>query len=365
MRKEFSREEIVKILPSILESGKCPIIIGHTGFGKSAIFEKEIAEIYPDHKKVYLDAKLLKSGDLLIPFVENGKVKDGIREIIAACENEPSVIFIDEIFKAEKEILLELAEFLYKKRIGSKEFPNVKIFGASNLMEEDFGDTIPEFILDRIIILPMRKFSSEEFFPIAKKLDFHPAVQLFIKENPQAFEDFRDNTAGKNKFIFDPRLENQRGFVTARSLEFTSDLLKLADKSKLTPESLSIILPQKIGDLASETILTYYKNFNELPTTEEILRGEAKVPENIISQHLFLLKSPSKILELKNKKDIKTYLTFLEGFHRELLYAFYKDCLNRAQQDLLKEENFFKDLFEENFFTEIAKIVRGEEKNDR
>lgn len=358
----MKRKDFITNVNGFISAGLCPIITGHTGWGKTQSLY-ELGDLLNLPTKL-IQTPLLKSGDLLIPYVDKsgGSVKEGLRSVIKEAVDKPFIICFDEIFKADSEVILELAEILYKKRIGEFNLhPECIIFGTSNLEDEGFGDKIPEFIRDRVIILSIEKPTNEEWVnEYARPGGLHPVIIQSSLDNPQWFEDYRNIEAGSNKFIYDPRCP-VKAFVTGRTLEFCSNLLYQVESGLLNKEILNEALSCKIGELASYEIISRFNEWELIPPIKPILDGDSEfnLPESPLVQALVA----EKLIFSINKENYKNVFKFvLNNFQNELRALFYSGFVNKVSN--LNNKNDFLQILTSEEFKELKNKIEGEFKNE-
>ena len=102
------------------------------------------------------------------------------------------------------------------------------MFATGNLGAEGVGDTIPAHARNRMTIVTARKSTSDELIEHGINNRWEPSVLGFIREFPQVLQGFEDvKDPNDNPYINHPKAQRQ-SFITPRSLEAASDILKTA-----------------------------------------------------------------------------------------------------------------------------------------
>tara|TARA_B100000767_G_scaffold85879_1_gene82561 strand:- start:635 stop:1255 length:621 start_codon:yes stop_codon:yes gene_type:complete len=102
----------------------------------------------------------------------------------------------------------------------------------------------------------------------------------WVKDNPHlmaSFEDIKDPS--ENPYIFDPRVQ-RAAFVTPRSLEAASDILKA--RAGFDDITLTAALMGTIGDRGAMDLMAFVSLSDQLPTLQSIKDSPltAKVPDS-------------------------------------------------------------------------------------
>ena len=124
------------------------ILRGEPGIGKSWLLT-ELASKFPTHRPVYIDCQLLlDQGDFFYPFIESVSA-DGAEKIAKRVmledfnfhSDQPLIIMLDGIGKANKAVLNVLLTLIYDRRIGAVPAPEKTIvFATTNMATDGVGD---------------------------------------------------------------------------------------------------------------------------------------------------------------------------------------------------------------------------------
>ena len=296
---EVSFQEVVKVIDRI--GDKVTVLVsGHTGTGKSSIL-KELALLKPDHTPCYLDVTVMDTGDFLIPKI---RTLDGV-EVCSFIPNEnigfhlkkPIILLLDEIGKASKSVLNACLRLMLERSLGVYDLPEGSIvFATTNLGIEGLGDNIPAHARNRVCNIKMRKPTVDEWrWNYAQNAGIDPVVIASAVEYPSCFASFEDyEVAGQNQYIFDPRTP-MTAFVTPRSLEKASDILK---RCKDLPEAvLHHTLAGVVGSRFTADMMNTLKLDNTMPAWSEIINKPmtTPIPQNGAAICLVISKALSNV----------------------------------------------------------------------
>ena len=297
----------------ISESGKKVTIIlrGHTGCGKTSTL-KTLEGMFPDHKPIYLDCTSLDLGDLWVPVHdrENGCIKMVPNESLGVHTGKPVILLMDEFPKANKSVKNGLLRVILERSVnGVPLHPDSIVYATGNLSDEGLGDMLEAHQGNRICVVETAKPIAEQWIAWAINNDVDPAVMSFANENPQIFADFRDvQNPEDNQYIFHPRRGASEQFVTPRSLEKASDVMKI--REHLTTNSLTSALIGTIGSRAAMDMLAYTKLVDDLPKLEDIKTSPttAKIPTTASALCMIVYRTLASI----EKDWVGAWLTYLK-----------------------------------------------------
>ena len=258
---------------------------GEPGIGKSSML-KVLATRYPDYEVAYIDCTLLDLGDFALPYTESAGdmrvTKFAPNARFKMHSDKPVIVMLDEIGKAMKAVKNVLLTLMLEHRIGDHYLPEGSIvFATTNLAQEGIGDMIPPHARNRMCVVKIRKPNADEWIDgYALDNGILPEVILAVKQFPQMFQSFEDLQDPKdNEYIYDPRLPRP-SFVTPRSMDKASDLLKKTKGMK--DDVISHALIGTIGTRATYDMMAMVKLAQDLPDWETIIKKptEAHVPDS-------------------------------------------------------------------------------------
>ena len=262
------------------------LVQGHMGTGKSSLLKILAAEL-PTHTPCYFDCTTKDLGDITIPNI--AKMDDGTgyvtyltNEELGAHLDKPIVIDVDEFGKANPSVKLALLRLMLERKIGSYELhPDSIIFATTNLGAEGVGDILPAHARNRMTVVTMRKPDNMEFIEWGINNGIDPRVLGWCKDNPQIFASFEDvKDPEENPYIHHPRAVGRAAFVTPRSVEAASDILKI--QHLIDDQTLTGMLMGTIGDRGAMDLMAFVKLADQLPSLESIKNdpASAKVPDS-------------------------------------------------------------------------------------
>lgn len=260
------------------------LVQGHMGTGKSSLLSA-LAKALPTHKACYFDCTTKDLGDITLPNIATadgqGYVTYATNEELGAHIKAPIILMIDEYGKANPSVKLALLRLMLERKIGSYTLhPDSIIFATTNLGAEGVGDLLPPHARNRITVITARKPSNMEWIEWGINNGVDHTLLGWCKDNPQlflSFEDVRDPE--ENPYIFHPKAQ-RAAFVTPRSLEAASDILK--ERHLFDDQTLTGTLMGTIGDRAAMDLMAFVKMADQLPSLQSIKDDpkNAKVPDS-------------------------------------------------------------------------------------
>jgi MoxR-like ATPase len=259
---------------------------GEMGIGKSSILKTLREKLGDKYHYCYGDMTTKDVGDFLVPKI---RTIDGV-EVCSFIPNEefgfhfdkPIVLMLDEIGKAPKAVMNACLRLMLERQLGTYSLPEGSIvFATTNLAVEGIGDNLPPHARNRMTVVKVAKPSAEEWIEnYALDNGILPEVILAVKQFPQMLASFEDVTDPKdNEYINDPRMPRP-AFVTHRSLEKASNILR--DTKGMSDTVISHALIGTIGARATYDMMAMVRLAQDLPDWESIIKSPdtAKVPES-------------------------------------------------------------------------------------
>lgn len=262
------------------------LVQGHMGTGKSSLINI-LGGGLPTHTRCYLDCTTKDVGDVTIPNI--AKMDDGIgyvtyltNEELGAHLNTPIILMVDEYGKANPGVKLAMLRLMLERKIGSYELrPDSIVFATTNLGAEGVGDIVPAHARNRLTVINMRKPDNMEWIEWGINNGIDPRVLGWCKDYPQLFASFEDvKDSEENPYIYHPKAVGRTAFVTPRSLEAASDILKI--QHLIDDQTMTGMLMGTIGDRAAMDLMAFVKLADQLPSLESIKNDpiNAKVPDS-------------------------------------------------------------------------------------
>lgn len=274
-----------QVATAILNTGNKRTILvqGDMGTGKSSLLAT-LAKALPDHTPCYFDCTTKDLGDITIPNI--AKLDDGTgyvtyltNEELGAHNHTPVIIMVDEFGKANPAVKNALLRLILERKIGSYTLhPDSIIFATTNKGSEGVGDLLPPHARNRMAVIQTRKPNNMEWIEWGINNEIDHTLLGWCKDNPQLFYSFEDITdPDDNPYIFHPK-QQRAAFVTPRSLEAASDILKVRDG--LDDQTTTALLIGTIGERGAMDLMAFVKLADQLPSAESIKQDpkNAKIP---------------------------------------------------------------------------------------
>jgi hypothetical protein len=203
---------------------------------------------------------------------------------------------------------------MLEHKVGTKKLPEGSIvFATTNLSAEGVGDLLPPHTRNRITIVTARKSTSEEFIEWGINNEVDHSVLGFVREFPQVLQGFEDvKDPRDNPYIFHPK-EQRAHFITPRSLEAASDILKLRDM--YDDHTLTALLMGTIGDRGAMDMMAFVKLADQLPSLQSIKDDplSAKVPDSTSAVCMTVYRA----LGAMNRDWVDNWVTYMERLDKE------------------------------------------------
>ena len=257
---------------------------GHMGSGKSSMLHM-LGDKLPKHRKIYFDATTKDLGDIMIPSMQSIE-RDGCVRMIPHEElglhiDGPIILMLDEYGKANPAVKNAMLRLMLERKVGSYSLhPDSVVFATTNLGSEGVGDILPPHARNRMTVVQIKKTNNMDLIEYGINNNWDHSLLGWVKDNPHlmaSFEDIKDPS--ENPYIFDPRAQ-RAAFVTGRSLEAASDILKV--REGFDDITLTAALMGTIGDRGAMDLMAFVSLSDQLPTLQSIKDNpkSAKVPDS-------------------------------------------------------------------------------------
>ncbi len=324
------------------------ILEGDIGNGKSATL-KTLGEKHQKHRIFYCDATTKDVGDLMLPkFVELDRDGQFVRfvanEELGLHIDGPVIIMVDEFGKANKSVQNALLCLMYERKMGGYELhPESIVYGTTNLGAEGVGDLLPPHARNRFCIITVKKWTNEQWMEWAIKNNCDPQIILFAKEHPEIFDSFVDvENPDDNEYIYHPKVQ-RRAFVTPRSLENASHILKVRDQ--LGPDVTVANLIGCIGERAATDLKAQFSLSDQLVSLEDIKNNpkSAKVPTSAAAICLMMYRTLSNI----DRSWMDAWMDYMDRLpteaHGMFVNGVYSDKFDKKRQQAVVTNKKFTD----------------------
>lgn len=259
------------------------LVQSHMGIGKSSLL-RTLSAALPNHTACYFDCTTKDLGDITLPRIaEAGAdavcVSYATNEELGAHHGGPIILMIDEYGKANPSVKNALLRLMLERKIGSYSLhPESIIFATTNLGAEGVGDLLPPHARNRITVVTARKPSNMQWIEWGINAGVDHTLLGWCKDNPQLFHSFDDyKNPDDNPYIYHPK-QQRAAFVTPRSLEAASDILK--ERAHFDDQTTTAALMGTIGERGAMDLMAFVKLADQLPSLDSIKNDpeNAKVP---------------------------------------------------------------------------------------
>ena len=291
---------------------------GHMGTGKSSLL-RMLSVALPTHTPCYFDCTTKDLGDITLPRIaEAGAdaafVSYATNEELGAHHGGPIILMIDEYGKANPSVKNALLRLMLERKIGSYTLhPDSIIFATTNLGAEGVGDLLPPHARNRITVVTARKPSNMEWIEWGINNGVDHSLLGWCKDNPQLFHSFDDyKNPDDNPYIFHPK-QQRAAFVTPRSLEAASDILK--ERHQFDDQTTTAALMGTVGERAAMDLMAFVKMSDQLPSLDSIKKDPllAKVPTSAAAVCMVVYRTLATI----EKDWVDAWMTYMDRLDTE------------------------------------------------
>ena len=243
---------------------------------------------------------------------------------------------IDEYGKANPSV----KNALLRDMLERNRFPEGSIiFATTNLGAEGVGDLLPPHARNRITVVTARKSTSDEFIDWGISNGVDHSVLGFVREFPQVLQGFEDvKNPDDNPYIFHPK-QQRAAFITPRSLEAASDVLKLRDQ--YDDHTLTALLMGTIGDRGAMDMMAFVKLADQLPSLQSIKDDplNAKVPESASAVCMTVFRAMGAM----QRDWVDSWVTYMQRLDKEAqgLFANGIRANSYAHRDVVMQSKEF------------------------
>tara|TARA_R110000822_G_scaffold829_1_gene3654 strand:- start:739 stop:1854 length:1116 start_codon:yes stop_codon:yes gene_type:complete len=302
------------------------LLQGNMGIGKTSIL-KLLAQMNPTYKPVYLDGTtLIDSADMfMVKYSDDGLTFKTVplEDLGLHLPDQPVILMIDELGKMNRSAQLACLRLMLERKHGNLSLhPDSIVFATTNKGTEGVGDLLPAHARNRLTVVEMRKPDNMEWIEWGINNDIDTALLGFCKEKPELFHSFEQyENPDENLYIYHPRSE-RAAFVTPRSLEKASDILKKRDQlsdldqygNKVYPQ-MSAALIGTIGASAALDLAAFIALADKLPTREQIENDPmiAPVPDSPAAVCMVVYRALATI----ERKWVDAWMTYMDRLPKE------------------------------------------------
>ena len=328
---------------------------GEPGIGKSSML-KVLAKRFPEYATAYIDCTLLDLGDFALPYTveENGMrvTRFAPNARFELQSDKPVIVMLDEIGKAMKAVKNVLLTLMLEHRIGDLTLPKGSIvFGTTNLASDNVGDSLEAHARNRVCFTTVSKphagfnvdgtIDADSWGMWAVDNGIDPIVLAWVKQSPHCLESYTDPAQKDNALIYQPSRAGQNAFVTPRSLEKASHIVK--QRHTLGDLVTQTLLAGTVGDSAAKEMIAFFTVVDKLPTWEAIVTDpkNAKVPgaTDVIAKCMIVFSALTRV----DEKSIDAWIDYAERLDLEWQAMFAKSGMkSSSKQSILARNSKFK-----------------------
>lgn len=320
------------------------VMLGEPGVGKSSMCREIGNEMeMPSH---VVDCANLDIGDVAIPDLnrEEGCTEYLPNKAFGVHEPNPSVVMLDELFKASQPVKNMLLPWILERRLGSRRaHPDSIVFATSNLATDGVGDNLKAHEINRMTMVEVRKPDSEQWCTWAEGAMIDPSVIAWVKDYPHCLDSYRNydltnennrKAAQSNPYIFIPNF-TKGAFVSPRSLEKASNIVKR--REKINQSTLLSALVGTVGPAAARDMEAYISLTDKLPAHEVIIAqpDQTLVPEDMVSQTILVYRSS----QLMKKESFTSLMKYISRLRKEAQALFVAVIRLNQEKKLIAASN--------------------------
>jgi hypothetical protein len=343
-----------KCIPVIFETGRTPHLIGHKGIGKTA-FANDLKNLLG--YEIVRDLRIGQISDVAelqgLPFNENG-VMIYAKPWWVNNEGKKTLIIMDEINRASKDVVQGIFQMVYDKRIGQHELINTHIIALSNPPTDDYItlDFNDDAFQDRFVHI--------KFEPTLEEFKQYMVNKHGTSSDMIAFLDYQPElvtTKNANDFSLDfvtPSNRSTDYFVTLEKKNLEEDLLKELSYGILGLHAT--IAYFKFKNDESRVRITGHQvlyNYNTVKDKIEKLTANGKRSDI----HFNIIEELKTILEEKNKLMLESS-SIEEAQSRELTLEERNNLMAYAES---LPDDLFTQFLNTMFYIEIVHLCQGME----
>ena len=286
MQHYLTHLQVVSLIAAVGHK-RTVIVEGENGIGKTALFHtlRKLPKFANYIAVQPIDCTQLSDGSVWMPDLdrENGVSRELPNERFGVNahnqfginNSKPILVALDEIAKAPQFIKNVLAPIIYERRVGNLGMPEGSVVTC-----------LQAHLRNRLIVVKMRKPTSEEWVKWATDNGVHPMVIAFVNNEPRVMHSFIDYEKGgtyegkdmskDNGMVFNPK-SLQLAYATPRSLVAASDILH-ACLGIVDDETLENALIGTIGVSAAQALASFIRFGRDICEYSRVIKSPATAP---------------------------------------------------------------------------------------
>jgi hypothetical protein len=193
---------------------------------------------------------------------KNGKTLDGLSVDII----DKAIVFLDELSTAPPEVQNAALQLVLDRRVAEYDIPrHIPIVAAGNREKDSaYIHTMSGPLANRFIHLTLEP-SLDDWIEWAQTHKIHPLIIAFVKwKGKPALFKFDQKTLANGDY----------GFPTPRSWHMLSDQLRAMEARGTSTRVHDAIIAGTVGRTAGSNFAAYKRDFDKLPSTDDILQGK-------------------------------------------------------------------------------------------
>lgn len=315
------------------------MIFGPPGVGKSDI----IGALTEQHDMELIDVRLGSFmpedlGGIPVPNHKTARVErfmpDLIERVVSRHEDtgRDCVLFLDEITSANGSVLAPAYQLVRDRELAGYKLPKgTRIIAAGN-RAQDRGvvNEMPAPLLNRMGIIEYLGPTKDEFLSYASNGDVHPTVMTFLERHPEWI-------CSK----INPEDPEGR-FPSPRSWEHVGDALRALDKRNASMSDRLFHVSAFVGDAAALAFETVLRLQDKLVPYEEVLRDPEGVRVDEENIAVCYMQMTTVVQNVESAKDWLTTFRYIERLPKELMGAYFRQCLARDKTSRFVLSNIAK-----------------------
>ena len=321
------------------------VLQSEPGCGKSSILTliaetngdkwRRVGEYFPDDKYqyIYVDSPTLMYGDThaYIPDRETKSMEEFAGAMFSLGDPRPKVIMFDEVLKLPKSMKPIVTRVMRERTVGNRPFPKGTIvFGTSNNMRDNVGDTTHAHEGNRLTFVNMRKPNVNEMLTYASRKGWNETMMAWIKMEPGILDSYMtlsQEQVNSNPYIYNP-YKPQVTFCSPRSLEIAQHYLN--DRSILGDDVVLASIEGTLGTAAAHSLSTFMIMEREVVKTEDIVADPmgAPIPTNKIVLLMTLFRSAR---HLTSQDDLGEYQRWVMRIKERELQAVWNGFVCQSE----------------------------------
>lgn len=346
--------DLKKCIPVIFKTGRTPHLIGHKGTGKTS-FANDLKNLLG--YEVVRDLRIGQISDVAelqgLPFNENG-VMIYAKPWWLNNEGKKTLLILDEINRATKDVVQGVFQLVYDKRIGQHELVNTDIIALSNPPTDDYItlDFSDEAFQDRFVHIKFEP-TLEEFKQYMKaKHGTSSDMIAFLDYNPELV-----TTKSADDFSLDFVSASNRStdyFVTLEKQNLEERLLKELSYGILGLHATVAYFKFKNDE--SRIRITGHQVLYNYPSVQDKLNKLTKNGERS-DIHFNIIQELKVLLEQRNENMLNS-ATVEEAMTKELTVEENKNLMDYAES---LPDDLFTQFLNTMFYIEIVHLCQGME----